>query len=88
MRRAEDLLEAVRSTPLPLPDGGLLALSISVGVAHVPQHSTDRRGLYTPPTPRCTTPSGPAGAGWRSPEGDRRHLDPGEGVLGSAPAVR
>jgi diguanylate cyclase (GGDEF)-like protein len=47
VRRAEDLHEAVRSTPLPLSDGGLLALSISVGVAHVPQHSTDRRGLYT-----------------------------------------
>jgi diguanylate cyclase (GGDEF)-like protein len=46
-RRAEDLHEAVRSTPLPLSDGGLLALSISVGVAHVEQHSTDRRGLYT-----------------------------------------
>jgi diguanylate cyclase (GGDEF)-like protein len=47
VRRAEDLHEAVRSTPLPLSDGGLLALSISVGVAHVAQHSTDRRGLYT-----------------------------------------
>jgi diguanylate cyclase (GGDEF)-like protein len=47
VRRAEDLHEAVRSTPLPLADGGLLALSISVGVAHLPQHSTDRRGLYT-----------------------------------------
>jgi diguanylate cyclase (GGDEF)-like protein len=47
VRRAEDLHEAVRSTPLTLADGGLLALSISVGVAHVPQHSTDRRGLYT-----------------------------------------
>ncbi|WP_324278308.1 GGDEF domain-containing protein [Blastococcus brunescens] len=45
--RAQDLLEAVRSTPMTLPDGTLLALSISVGVAHVPQHSDDRRGLYT-----------------------------------------
>ena len=44
---AEDLLEAVRSTPMTLADGTLLALSISVGVAHVPQHSSDRRGLYT-----------------------------------------
>jgi GGDEF domain-containing protein len=25
----------------------LLALSISVGVVHLPQHSSDRRGLYT-----------------------------------------
>jgi diguanylate cyclase (GGDEF)-like protein len=47
VRRAQDLHESVRSTPLPLADGGLLALAISVGVAHVPQHSTDRRGLYT-----------------------------------------
>jgi diguanylate cyclase (GGDEF)-like protein len=45
--RAENLLEAVRSTPMTLADGTLLALSISVGVAHVPQHSSDRRGLYT-----------------------------------------
>jgi diguanylate cyclase (GGDEF)-like protein len=45
--RAENLLEAVRSAPMTLADGTLLALSISVGVAHVPQHSSDRRGLYT-----------------------------------------
>ncbi|MGY1802334.1 GGDEF domain-containing protein [Blastococcus sp. SYSU D00922] len=45
--RAQDLLEAVSSTPMTLADGTLLALSISVGVAHVPQHSSDRRGLYT-----------------------------------------
>ncbi len=47
VQRAEDLLEAVRSTPLSLPDGQLLALSISVGVAHMANRSTDRRGLYT-----------------------------------------
>jgi diguanylate cyclase (GGDEF)-like protein len=47
VHRAEDLLHAVRSTPMPLADGTLLALSISVGVGHVPQHSSDRRGLYT-----------------------------------------
>ncbi|GAA3167901.1 hypothetical protein GCM10010531_20870 [Blastococcus jejuensis] len=45
--RAEELLDGVRSAPLTLADGTLLALSISVGVAHVPQHSSDRRGLYT-----------------------------------------
>jgi diguanylate cyclase (GGDEF)-like protein len=44
--RAENLLQAVRSTPMTLADGTLLALSISVGVAHLPQHSSDRRGLY------------------------------------------
>ena len=46
VHRAQDLLQAVRSTPMTLADGTLLALSISVGVAHVPQHSNDRRGLY------------------------------------------
>lgn len=46
-QRAEELLEAVRSTPMVLADGTLLALSISVGVAHLPPHSFDRRGLYT-----------------------------------------
>ena len=45
--RAQDLLEAVGAAPMTLADGSLLALSISVGVAHVPQHSSDRRGLYT-----------------------------------------
>lgn len=45
--RAGELLDAVRSAPMTLADGTLLALSISVGVAHVPQHSSDRRGLYT-----------------------------------------
>jgi diguanylate cyclase (GGDEF)-like protein len=45
-RRAEDLLLAVRSTPLHLPDGTLLALSISLGVAHVPECRGDLRTLY------------------------------------------
>jgi diguanylate cyclase (GGDEF)-like protein len=45
-RRAEDLLLAVRSTPLPLPDGTLLALSISLGVAHVPGREGDVTSLY------------------------------------------
>ncbi|MCZ2860877.1 GGDEF domain-containing protein [Blastococcus sp. VKM Ac-2987] len=46
-RRADELLHAVRAEPLCLPDGTLLSLSISLGVAHVPQGSRDRRGLYT-----------------------------------------
>ena len=46
-RRAEELLEAVRSTPLPLPDGTLLSLSVSVGVAHVAAGSADLRALYS-----------------------------------------
>jgi diguanylate cyclase (GGDEF)-like protein len=44
--RAEQLVEAVRATPLRLPDGTWLALSISVGVAHAPRHANDLRGLY------------------------------------------
>jgi diguanylate cyclase (GGDEF)-like protein len=47
VHRADELLEAVRSAPMTLADGTLLALSISVGVAHLPRRSTDRRGLYT-----------------------------------------
>ncbi len=45
-RRAEELLTAVRATPLALADGTLLALSISVGVAHVPERSGDLQTLY------------------------------------------
>jgi diguanylate cyclase (GGDEF)-like protein len=46
-RRGEELLEAVRSRPLPLPDGTLLALSISVGVAHAAGTAGDVRLLYS-----------------------------------------
>lgn len=46
-RRADELLEAVRGEPFALPDGTLVSLSISLGVAHLPRHSRDRRGLYT-----------------------------------------
>jgi diguanylate cyclase (GGDEF)-like protein len=45
-RRAEELLSAVRSTPLPLPDGTLLSLSISLGVAHAPERKGDLTSLY------------------------------------------
>jgi diguanylate cyclase (GGDEF)-like protein len=45
-RRAEDLVDAVRRAPLPLLDGRLLPLSVSVGVAHAPQHDTELRALY------------------------------------------
>jgi diguanylate cyclase (GGDEF)-like protein len=45
-RRAEDLLLAVRSTPLLLSDGTLLSLSISLGVAHVPEQMGDLTTLY------------------------------------------
>jgi diguanylate cyclase (GGDEF)-like protein len=47
LRRAEELLDAVRAEPFALPDGSLVSLSISLGVAHLPRHSRDRRGLYT-----------------------------------------
>ena len=45
-RRAEDLVAAVRATPLPLPDGRLLPLTVSVGVAHAPDHASDLCDLY------------------------------------------
>jgi diguanylate cyclase (GGDEF)-like protein len=46
VRRAEDLVAAVRATPLPLSDGRLLPLTVSVGVAHAPDHAGDLRDLY------------------------------------------
>ena len=46
-RRGEELLEAVRSRPLTLPDGTLLALSISVGVAHAAGTASDLSHLYS-----------------------------------------
>jgi diguanylate cyclase (GGDEF)-like protein len=46
-RRAEELLTAVRAAPLPLPDGTLLALSISVGVAHATGATGDLEQLYS-----------------------------------------
>lgn len=46
VRRAGEVLDAVRSQPLPLPDGGLLALSLSLGVAHAPTHADGLEELY------------------------------------------
>jgi diguanylate cyclase (GGDEF)-like protein len=46
-RRAQQLLDAVRSSPLELADGTLLSLSISVGVAHLDRSSDDIRALYS-----------------------------------------
>lgn len=46
-RRAQALLEAVRASPVPLPDGARLQLSVSVGVAHVPGRGEDLRALYS-----------------------------------------
>jgi diguanylate cyclase (GGDEF)-like protein len=46
-RRAGELLDAVRATPLALPDGTLLSLSISVGVAHVGPQAAALAGLYS-----------------------------------------
>jgi diguanylate cyclase (GGDEF)-like protein len=87
--RAENLLQAARSSPMTLADGTFLALSISIGVAHLPQHSSDRRGLYTaadastpPPITRSTTPSAPVGAASPSPRPERR------GVLRTAQGFR
>lgn len=46
-RRAQDLVRAVRATPLPLVAGGSLPLTVSVGVAHAPEHAWGLRPLYT-----------------------------------------
>ena len=45
-RRAEHFVEQVRATPLVLPDGGTLRLSISAGVAHALRDATSQRDLY------------------------------------------
>lgn len=45
-RRAQDLLEAVRAAPLVLDGDVLMALSVSIGVAHAPRHAADLRTLY------------------------------------------
>ncbi|MDP9827852.1 GGDEF domain-containing protein [Kineosporia succinea] len=46
IRRAEQLVEAVRGSPLELPGGGELPLSVSIGVAHAPTDGADLPGLY------------------------------------------
>ncbi|NEK84219.1 diguanylate cyclase [Blastococcus saxobsidens] len=46
VRRAQQLLDAVRGEPLTLPDGTLYGLSISLGVAHVERSTGDLRTLY------------------------------------------
>jgi diguanylate cyclase (GGDEF)-like protein len=45
-RRATELLDAVLATPLLLPDGSLLAISASLGVAHAPSHASGLEELY------------------------------------------
>ena len=80
VRRAEELLDGVRSAPMALADGTLLALSISVGVAHVPQHSGDRRGaLHRGRRRAVRRQARRSGAGRR-----RRDVSPGrpDGVRG------
>ncbi|RZU34050.1 diguanylate cyclase (GGDEF)-like protein [Blastococcus saxobsidens] len=46
VRRAQQLLDAVRGEPLTLPDGSLYGLSISLGVAHVERSAGDLRAFY------------------------------------------
>jgi diguanylate cyclase (GGDEF)-like protein len=46
VRRATEVLDAVRAAPLVLPDGGLLGISVSLGVAHAPSHALGLEELY------------------------------------------
>jgi diguanylate cyclase (GGDEF)-like protein len=46
LRRAQEVVDAVRRRPLRLPDGTVLALSVSVGAAHAPEHAASARDLY------------------------------------------
>jgi diguanylate cyclase (GGDEF)-like protein len=45
-RRATEVLDAVRAAPLQLRDGSLLAVSVSLGVAHAPSHADALEELY------------------------------------------
>jgi len=45
-RRAEDLVRLIRESPLQLADGGVLELSVSVGVAHTDRQAEGMRELY------------------------------------------
>jgi diguanylate cyclase (GGDEF)-like protein len=46
VRRATEVLDAVRASPLTLPHGDLLAISVSLGVAHAPSHALGLEELY------------------------------------------
>lgn len=46
VRRAEEFVALVRDTPLLLPGGASVSLSISAGASHVPQHGARPRALY------------------------------------------
>ncbi|MBT0773556.1 GGDEF domain-containing protein [Kineosporia sp. J2-2] len=46
VRRAQQLVTAVRATPLLLDDGQTLPLSVSIGVAHAPSENGELPGLY------------------------------------------
>ncbi|WP_435768336.1 GGDEF domain-containing protein [Nocardioides sp. SYSU DS0651] len=47
LARAEEILAAVLARPFRLADGELLAVSVSMGCAHLPTHATDLRALYS-----------------------------------------
>ncbi len=47
MRRAEDFVAAVNTTPLLLPGGVTVPLSISAGAAHVPDNAAGAGDLYS-----------------------------------------
>lgn len=45
-QRAETVAARVRSQPMAMDDGSLIAVTVSMGVAHAPQHAQDLTGLY------------------------------------------
>jgi diguanylate cyclase (GGDEF)-like protein len=46
LSRAEQFVAAIGGLPVVLPDGTTVALSVSAGVAHLPEHAVDVPGLY------------------------------------------
>jgi diguanylate cyclase (GGDEF)-like protein len=46
LSRAEHVVRVIRESPMPLPGGGVLQLTVSVGVAHALNHTESMRELY------------------------------------------
>ena len=82
-RRADDFVRLVRDTPLVLPDGSAVALSVSAGVANVPQHGARPRTLYASADASLYTAK-KGGRGQVGRTGDRQPDEAGDAPLPSA----
>ena len=82
-------MTAVRCSPVRLPDGTRVPVSVSVGVAHVPDHAAEARELYATADAalyeakragrdRVGLPPGPAPESTAAPASARVHRRPVE----------